>query len=99
MTIGELRNGIVRLSRKDSVAAARLGSWLGGVRDAFGARILPVSEDVALRWAELAAERSRPVAGALIAATALVHGLAVVTRNVADFAGTGVVVVNPWESA
>lgn len=98
MTLGEIRDGIVRLSRRDAGAAVRLDAWLQSLGAAFGPRILPVSEAIALRWGELSAQRSRPVADALIAATALVHNLAVVTRNVADFADTGVAVVNPWEA-
>ena len=87
------------LTRRNSRAAASLSAWLELVQSGFVHRKLAVTEPVALRWAELTAQRSRPFLDTLIAATALVHGLAVVTRNVADFADTGVVVVNPWETA
>lgn len=99
ITIGELMHGIALLLRRDAVRAATLRAWLGSVRQEYHGRILPVTDDVATRWGELSAQRSRAIADTLIAATALVHGLAVVTRNVADFADTGVAIVNPWETA
>jgi predicted nucleic acid-binding protein len=99
VTLGELCRGISMRRRRDPADADRMQAWLDDeVRKAFAGRILPVTEAVALRLGELSAQRTRPVADALIAATALVHNLAVVTRNVADFADTGVVVVNPWEA-
>ena len=64
---------------------------------AFGGRILPVDVAVARRCGGLHAAQPRPASDALIAATALVHGLTVVTRNVADFEHMGVALLNPWE--
>ena len=65
---------------------------------AFAERILPVDTAVALRSAMLHIPEPRPVRDALIAATALVHGMSVVTRNVPDFEPTGAVVINPWQA-
>lgn len=98
ITIGEIERGIVRLRKHDQLKAARLASWMGEIRRDSGDRILPVTEEVALTWGRLSAVRSRNIADGLIAATALVHGLVIVTRNVADFQEVGVAVINPWES-
>lgn len=65
----------------------------------FGERVLPVDAAVARRSAALHVPDPRPVRDSLIAATALVHGLSVVTRNVADFAPTGAEVIDPWQPA
>jgi predicted nucleic acid-binding protein len=79
-------------------AGERLRAWLDNrVRPGFAGRILPVDDEVATRCAHLHIPDRRNEVDALIAATALVHGLTVVTRNVRDFEGTAVVVVNPWQ--
>jgi predicted nucleic acid-binding protein len=75
-----------------------LRQWLtGSVIPAFRDRILPVDTSVALRSAALHVPDPKPFRDGLIAATALVHGMTVVTRNVGDFQGTGVKLLNPWE--
>lgn len=84
--------------RVDPVAGARLDEWLTATQRLYSGRILGVSEPVAREWGLIAAGRTRSIADGLIAATAIVHNLAVVTRNVADFADTGVVVINPWDA-
>jgi predicted nucleic acid-binding protein len=96
ITIGEIAKGVAVRQRTDPVAAATLGRWLNDLRDAYADRILPIDDAVATAWGQLMARRTFPVPDGLIAATARVHNLAVVTRNVADFAGTGVDTVNPW---
>jgi predicted nucleic acid-binding protein len=101
VTIGEIEKGIARLPA--SARRSRLQSWVR--RDLigrFGERLLAVDIRAATRWGMLTGESERrgvplPVIDSLIAATALVHGLAVVTRNVADFERCGVVCVNPWD--
>ncbi len=99
ITIHELELGILLLDRRDSKQAGVLRLWLvQHVLTAFEGRILPVDTAVALRSAQLHVPDPRPLKDGLIAATAQVHGLTVVTRNVGDFAGTGVGVLNPWAS-
>jgi toxin FitB len=96
ITIGEVAKGIAVREQTDPVAAAVLGRWLNGLRQAYADRILPIDDAVATAWGQLMARRTFPVPDGLIAATARVHNLAVVTRNEADFASAGVDVINPW---
>ncbi len=96
ITIGEVAKGISLRDRTDPVAAAIFGRWLSDLRHAYADRILPIDDAVATAWGQLMARRTFPVPAGLIAATARVHNLTLVTRNVADFADTGVDVVNPW---
>ncbi|HAS50498.1 MAG TPA: VapC toxin family PIN domain ribonuclease [Gammaproteobacteria bacterium] len=97
ISVLELEIGILRIERRDPTQGAVLRAWLEGqVLIAFAERILPVDLPVARRCAQLhipdpAAERE-----ALIAATALTHGLILVTRNIADFKATGAALLNPW---
>ncbi|UCI30575.1 type II toxin-antitoxin system VapC family toxin [Mesorhizobium sp. B4-1-4] len=97
ITLGEIERGIVRLRKIDSEKATRLDLWLRELRRDNADRILAVTDDVALAWGRITAGRTRGSADTLIAATALVHNLVMVTRNVADFEETGVTVLNPWE--
>ena len=97
LVVGEIQQGVTRLRRKDPRQAAVYEAWLGKLRREFADRVLPVSQDVALAWGRLAAGDPLPVVDALLAATALVHGLTVVTRNVADFEPAGVALLNPFE--
>lgn len=99
VTVLELETGILRLERRDVAQATRLRMWLDHhVLPAFEGRILPVDSAVAVRCARLHVPDPCSEYEAMIAATALVHGLKVVTRNIADFAGSGVDVINPWLS-
>ena len=101
IAIMELELGVLSIERRDAAQGAMLRSWLEQhVLPAFSGRTLPIDTAVAQRCARLHVpdkRGERGERGALIAATALVHGMAVVTRNVADFKPTGVTVVNPWE--
>nr|WP_294549514.1 type II toxin-antitoxin system VapC family toxin [uncultured Rhodopila sp.] len=99
ITIGEVMKGVMMKLRTDPPAAASLLRWLDELRFVYSARILPVDDAVATGWGRLMAQRSRPVADALIAATAKVHNKVLVTRNVADFEDTGVDVIDPWALA
>lgn len=97
MTIGEIVKGIERLS--PGKRRINLHKWLGLLTStAFKARVLPIDEVVAAEWGRLnlALRRTLPCADSLLAATARVHGLAIATRNVRDFADFGVRLVNPW---
>ena len=96
ITLGEITRGIVMKQRTDPVSAASLSSWLAGLRAGYADRVLPIDESVAVRWGHVASIRSRGDADGLIAATAMTHNLAIVTRNIADFEDLGVPIVNPW---
>jgi predicted nucleic acid-binding protein len=96
LVVGEIQQGVARLRRKDPRQAAVYETWLGKLQRGFADRLLPVTQDVALEWGRLSAGNPPPVIDGLIAATALVHGLTVVTRNVADFEPTGVPLLNPF---
>ena len=97
ITVQELETGVLLVERRDPAQGALLRRWMEElVLPAFAERILPVDEIVARRAAALHVPDPRPVADALIAATALVHTMTVVTRNVGDFEPMGVRVLNPW---
>ena len=99
ITIHELEIGVLLAERRDPSQGALFRAWLNGhVLPAFTGRILAIDTVVAQRSARLHVPDPRPVRDGLIAATALVHGMVVVTRNVADFAPTGVATFNPWAS-
>lgn len=97
ITIMELELGVLSIERKDATQGAMLRAWLEQhVLPEFSGRTLPVDTAVAQRCARLHVPDRRNERDALIAASALVHGMTVVTRNVADFQGTGVTILNPW---
>lgn len=99
IVIQELEIGILQVERRDTAQAALLRAWLEDqVLPTFSDRLLPVDAAVARRSARLHVPDPRPYRDGLMAATALVRGMTVVTRNVADFATTGVSLLNPWES-
>jgi len=99
ITIMELELGVLSIERKDATQGAMLRLWLEQhVLPEFSGRTLPVDTAVAQRCARLHIPDKRGERDALIAATALVHGMTVVTRNVADFEPTGVILVNPWRA-
>lgn len=98
ITIMELELGVLSIERKDATQGAMLRVWLEQhVLPEFSVRTLPIDTTVAQRCARLHIPDKRGERDALIAATALVHGMTVVTRNVADFQSTGVTILNPWE--
>ena len=100
MTVFELELGVAMLERRDPKAAVPLRLWLDGkVLPLFTGRIFPVDAVVARRAAVLHSPIRRPWRDAFIAATAIVHGLTVVTRNVCDFQPMGVTLINPWQTA
>ena len=97
LTLGELRKGVAAQRRIDPAAADRLGNWVDDIETTYADRVLPVEISVARIWGELSARRSLPVIDTLIAATALVYGLTLVTRNIRDVEFTGVPVIDPWQ--
>ncbi len=98
ITILELETGILLIERRDSVQGAVLRSWLNAhVLPAFSERIIAVDTAVAQCCAKLHVPDPRSDRDAMIAATAIVHGMTMVTRNIDDFKPTGVEILNPWE--
>lgn len=97
VSILEIEIGALRLARKDPAQGAVFRAWIDGqVLTRFEGRILPVDTSVAQRCARLHVPDPHSERDAVIAATALVHGLTMVTRNTADFASAGVALLNPW---
>jgi predicted nucleic acid-binding protein len=96
IVIAELMKGAQLRSRRDVGGGAALDRWIERVVAEFADRILTVDIAVSSVWARLMAQRSRPPIDMLIAATSITHGCQLVTRNVADFEGTGTQLLNPW---
>jgi predicted nucleic acid-binding protein len=100
MTLFELELGVVRIERRDAEQGERLRHWLDHVvKPGFAGRVLAMDAAIAVACAALHVPNPVSERDGWIAATALAHGLTVVTRNVADFAATGVAVLNPWDDA
>jgi predicted nucleic acid-binding protein len=99
VTVLELELGMLRIARRDAKQGASLRSWINNsVLNSFAGRVLVIDVEIAQRTAALHIPDPRPERDALIAATALTHNLTVVTRNIADFAPSGVRTLNPWQT-
>jgi predicted nucleic acid-binding protein len=96
LTIGEMRKGIAKKRLTGVDAADQLAAWAQRIETDFADRVLSVDVSVARLWGDLSAQGRTPVIDTLIAATALMNGLTVVTRNVRDFVASGVPLLNPW---
>jgi toxin FitB len=100
VTIHELEIGVLLIERRDPLQGAVFREWLeNNVMSAFDGRILPLDVAVARRAAKLHVPDPRPINDAFIAATALVHGMTIATRNLADFAPMEVPLLNPWDGS
>jgi hypothetical protein len=100
ITLLEIERGALRIARRDAEQGRILRAWIDGqILVRFETRILPIDREVALRCAQLHIPDPRSERDALIAATALAHGMTVVTRNTQDFALMGVPLLNPWMPA
>lgn len=98
ITLQEVATGVLLVERRDPAQGAVLRAWLEHqVLPAFEGRVLSVDIAIALRSAPLHVPDPHPVRDGLIAATALAHGMTVVTRNTADFTHTGAAILNPWK--
>jgi toxin FitB len=97
LTVGEIRRGIENLRRRDQVTARAIERWLHRLLADHAERIVSINEAVAEQWGRLNVPDPIPVIDGLLAATALVHGFTLATRNLRDVARTGVTVVNPFE--
>ncbi|MHC2585831.1 putative nucleic acid-binding protein [Bradyrhizobium diazoefficiens] len=99
LTLGEIMRRIALKQKSDPKAAGHLAEWLRKLRHDHADRILAVTDQISVEWGRIAAIRPRGDIDGLIAATAIVHDLILVTRNVGDFEDTGATVINPWEAS
>jgi toxin FitB len=97
LVVGEIRKGVELVRRRDPAKAQALERWLGEIDAAFGDRILPIDRAVTDEWGRIGALRPVPVVDGLLAATAKVHRMTLVTRNDSDVAGLGAEVLNPFK--
>jgi predicted nucleic acid-binding protein len=98
LTLGEIAKGVAMRAKQSPVQAKGLEQWLIATRVSYADRIITVDADIAETWGRLDASRSLPIVDGLLAATALVRGMTLVTRNVRDIADVGIAVLNPWNS-
>jgi hypothetical protein len=96
IVLGEVRRGIELVARRDKPQAEALERWYASVRARLENRVLVVDEPIMMVWSKISAPNMLPAYDGLIAATALVHGMTVVTRNALDYRRAGVDVINPW---
>jgi predicted nucleic acid-binding protein len=96
LVVGEIRQGIERLARRDQARAETFERWLGRLVASYGDRIVPVSEPIAQAWGRMNVPDPLPAVDGLMAATALVHDWTLVTRNVHDIKSAGVRLLNPF---
>ena len=97
MVFGEIRKGVELLRRRDPLQAGGYESWLDRLQHQFRTRVLPVTAAVAEEWGRMHAVRPLPIVDGLIAATARAHDWTLVTRNVKDFVGLDVQLINPFD--
>ena len=97
LTLGELRKGVAKKKREDAETAKRLADWVDGLEYSFADRILGIDAATARLWGDWSSERPRPVVDTLLASTAVVHGLTLVTRNIRDVRGLAVKLFDPWK--
>ena len=97
LVLGEIRKGVERVRPNDPTQARALEKWLTVVVQSFAERVLPVDQAVADEWGRMSAKRPVSTIDALLAATANVHGMTLATRNTADVADLGVLILNPFE--
>jgi predicted nucleic acid-binding protein len=97
LVLGEIRRGIERARSNQPERARALENWLTVVTESFADRVLPVDQAVAEEWGRMSAKRPVSTVDALLAATARVHGLTLVTRNISDVADLGAQLINPFE--
>jgi toxin FitB len=97
ISMGELWRGISMKRRHDPATADILENWYANIRRSYAERFLPVTDEISKEWGWIDALRSRGTADGLIAATAMVHNLTLVSRNTKDFADLPISLLNPWD--
>jgi predicted nucleic acid-binding protein len=98
MVLGEIRQGVERLRIKNPQKAAEIEDWLQSITVSMGTRLLVVNQKIADTWGRMGINRSLPLVDSILAATAVAHGLTLVTRNTKDILGTGVTHLNPFDA-
>jgi hypothetical protein len=98
LTLGEIAKGAAKRAARERLQADALDRWLQSIRLHYADRVVGIDATIAERWGRLTAVRTLPVIDGLLAATALVHNMTLVTRNVRDMADTGVAIHDPWTS-
>jgi toxin FitB len=98
MVLAEIRRGIELKRRSDPQQAGSLDRWFAQMRSRLGGRVLNIDEAIAEAWAVLSIPNRLPLIEGILAATAKVHGLTLVTRNVGDFARTGISLLDPFSA-
>lgn len=96
LVLGEVRQGVERIRRRDPLQAAAFDAWLSRLAAEYADRLVPVTAAVAEEWGRMNVPDPLPAVDSLLAATAKVHGMTLVTRNVADVAATGVALLDPF---
>lgn len=96
LVLGEIRKGVEKVRPHDPERARNLERWLSGFDGTFSDRVLPLTAEIADEWGRMSARRSVPVVDCLQAATAKAHGLTIVTRNMSDFDGLDIMVLDPF---
>lgn len=96
LVIGEIRRGVEGLRRRDASQAVLLEKWLAALKQMFADRVLPVTTEISEEWGRLNVPDPLPTIDGYLAATAKVHGLTLVTRNIRDLERTGVALLDPW---
>jgi len=96
LVLGEIRRGVELVRARDLTRSLRLQEWLEDLKESFEDRVIDVSAPVAEAWGRLDSRRSLPAVDGLLAATALIHGLIVVTRDTGPFERAGVPFLDPW---
>jgi hypothetical protein len=98
LTLGELRKGVAQKQRSDPAAAAGIAVWVDGLELGYADHILSIDVPTARLWGEWSAQRPRPVIDTLLAATAVAHGMTLVTRNIGDVQDINVPLHNPFSA-
>jgi toxin FitB len=99
MVVGEIRRGIELIRRRDATQVAGFEAWLAQLQDEFAERVLSITQEIAEEWGRINVPDPLPTIDALLTATARVHNLTIVSRNIRDIGRGGARVLNPWQES